>query len=300
MVDEPAAVAAAPVDLTEEPPEPAAKPAAFDWDAELPLDQFPEAMRESLKGKKLRDFATDHAKFRQAASKLGARNKELEAEIAKNAEKKVVEDLSDEELDTLIEERQAAQQVQSPDYQDVLEAYYETDEIPEEFLDAVEKNGVRVSREDAADFLRWRKDSRQQKIDAITAAAEGQAEGQDLWDWMGSEECTISREMIQGFNGQAREGDYSWVSLVVKKFNEFVEGGGKTANRRQQGRFSRSPTRRGRPPQPRAGEGDISAEQFRDQVLAVRGRQTRGEINKAEAMRLERELVARRRSTSGE
>lgn len=294
------AAVAEPVDLTDDvPKEPDAEPAAFDWSAELPLDEFPEGMRDSLKGKTLKDFAADHTKMRQIASKLGAKNKELEAAIAKAGDKKGIEDLSDDELAALVTEHQDKQIVPQVDYRDVVQTYIETDEVSEDFLDAVETNGARVTREDALDFLQWYKERRLQHIEHITAGAEG-VEGQDLWDWMESEECTVSKEILKGFNGQAREDDYSWVPLAAKKFNEFLEAGGKVGARRPQDRFSRGPRRRGRPPAPKPGEGDISAEEFSLQWRSLSAQQAAGKITKADELRAKRVLEKRRRRSTGE
>lgn len=302
MADDPAVVAADPVDLTEGggDPDPAPAPAAFDVDAEIPTDALPEGIRESLKGKSTKDMGELYAKSREYVSKLGARNKELEAALKAKGEKKSAEELSDDELDAMLEERQTAQQVQAPDYKEVLDAYFETDEIPEEFLDAVEKNGVRVNRDDIADFMRWRKDRRQEMIDSITAATEGKAEGQDLWDWMESEECTISREMLKGFNGQARESDYSWVPLAAKKLGEFIEGGGKVGARRVQSRFGRGPVRRGKPPAPKPGEGDISESDFKVEWMKLSQQQASNTITKADEIRAKKVLESRRRRTVGD
>lgn len=290
-------VATDPVDLTGGEAPPAPEPEPFDWKAEIPLDKFPEAMRESLKGKTFEGFAADHTKMRQIASKLGVRNKELESELEKQSGKKAAEDLSDAELDELLKDRLDKQIIQQPDYQQVVEGFIETGEVSEEFLDAVETGGVKVSREDALDYLEWFRDRRQQLIENLSVAAEG-VEGQDLWDWIGSEECTLDPEMIKGFNQQARrENDYSWVPLAVKKYNEWLEGGGKQPARGRPGRFA-GPTRRGRPPQPKAGEGEISKDDFASEYMKLSRQQARGEISKADEIKAKRVLEQRRRATA--
>lgn len=293
-------IADAPVDIGDVPEaEPAPKPAVFDWNAEMPLDKFPEGMRESLKGKSFEDFAADHAKFRQAASKLGARNKELEAEIEKKSGEKPAE-LTDEELDAMIQERQDKQIVQGVDYKAAIQSYFDTGEISEEFLDAVATNGARVSRRETLKILAILRQDQEQKIERITAAAEGQLEGQDLWDWMNSGECTLSESIKDGFEEQAEDGNYGWVNLAIKKYNEFLEGGGKQPARRGQGRFSGGPTRRGRAPQPKPGEGDISQDEFSVEWRALSQQQATGQISKADEMKAKKVLEQRRRRTMGE
>ncbi len=294
------AAAAEPVavgDLAGEPTDPEPAAAAITGDTELPLDLFPESIRESLKGKTLKQFAEDHGKMRQIASKLGARNKELEEAAGKKPEE--APGLTDEEIDELIKDRQATQLVQQPEYKEVLQTYFETDEVSEDFLDFVEEHGVKVGKRDALKFLAFVKADRQNKIDSIGAATDGAVDGEELWVWMESEECPLSREILAGFNELADEADYSWVGTLVKKYNEFLEGGGSKVKGSKAGRFT-GPTRRGRAAAPKAGEGDISKVEFQDQVMAVRRKQAAGQMTKAEAIRQERELTKRRQQTLGE
>lgn len=279
--------------------EPVVETPAFDIEAEIPSEALPEGIRESLRGKSVKDMGDLYAKSREYVSRLGAKNKELEAALAKKGEQKPAE-LTDEEIDTLLKDRQEKEIVQGPDYQEVLTNYLETDEIPEDFLDAVEKNGVRVSRRDVEKFMAYVKADRHQKIEHITAAADGVVEGQDLWDWMGSEECTMSEGILNGFNEQAEEGDYAWVGLVVKKYTEWMEGGGKPAARGKQSRFSRGPTRRGRPPQPRPGEGQLGADEFKTEWMKLTQQQASGQISKADEIKAKRTLEQRRRQTAGD
>lgn len=271
--------------------------AVFDVDAEMPAEALPESLRESLKGKSFKDVGDLLGKSREYVSKLGVKNKELEAAAAKAGEQKPAE-LTEEELEALVKDHQDKAVVQGPDYKEVLETYFETGEISEDFLDAAEKNGIRVSRRDVEKYLAFYKQDRQEKIDHITAAADG-VEGQDLWDWMASDDCHMSADILKGFNEQAEEGDYGWVGLAAKKYGEWLEGGGKPAGRGQ-GRFSRGPVRRGRAPQPRPGEGALDAEEFKAEWMKLGQQQARGQITKADEIKGKKVLEQRRRQTAGD
>lgn len=280
-------------------PEPEPKPAAVpepDWGKPIPEDHFPESMRESMKGKTVKDLAGDHAKSRQQLSRIGEEKKALETRISELEGKTTdAPDLTDDQKAEIAADYQAQQMVSQKDFREVLDEYFQTDEVSEDFLATIEKEGYRPTRSEALEFLHYIKQKRQTKIENIDAATEGAVEGEELWEWMMSEECPMSHDLLVGFNSQADEGEYAWVPLAVKKYQEWQEGGGKTS-KGGKGRF-KGPTRRGRAPQARAGEGDISKEDFTTQLLEVRRKRDQGQLSKADAMRAEKELIARREQT---
>ena len=242
----PVADAPDPVDLDTSPaldPD----PIPFTVDSEMPLDGFPDGMRESLKGKTVKQFSTDHAKMRRGFADLGEKNKSLEAELVELRSKKPeTKDLTDDEINDLIKERSDKEMVSGEDYREQLGSYFETGEISEEFLDVLSERGYKPSRRDTLKFLSFLKADRAAKIQNIEVAANGVVTGQDLWDWMESDDCTMSKESLIGLNDLAEEDDFSWVGTMVKKYQEWAEGGGTTARRTGKGRFA-GPTRRGRP-----------------------------------------------------
>lgn len=282
--------------------EPEPKPAAVpepDWGKPIPEDHFPESMRESMKGKTVKDLAGDHAKSRQQLSRIGEEKKVLEAKIAELEGKPTdAPELTDDQKAEIAADYQAQQMVSQQDFREVLSDFFDTGDVSEDFLATIEKEGYRPTRNEALEFLHYIKQKRQTKIDNINAATEGAVEGEELWEWMMSEECPVSHDLLVGFNSQADEGEYAWVPLAVKKYQEWQESGGKPT-KGGKGRF-KGPTRRGRAPQARAGEGDISKEELQTQLMDVRRKRDQGQLSKADAMRAEKELIARRKQTLGE
>ena len=288
----------APVEL-DTAPAPDADPAQFNVDSEMPLDGFPEGMRESLKGKSIKDFSVDHAKMRKGFQQLGEKNKGLEAELAELRDKKPdVVDLSEDEIEELIKDRSDKEMVSGPDYREQLNGYFETDEISEEFLDVLTERGFKPTRRDAMKFLSFLKSDRETKIQNIGDAAGGEVSGQDLWDWMASEDCPMSKESLIGMNDLAEEGDYTWVGTMLKKYREWADGGGTPGKRAGKGRFS-GPTRRGRPAPAGPDSQDIGKDDFQTAWMKLTAQQSRGEITKADEQRSKRELSSRRDRTLG-
>lgn len=290
-----------PIDMTggEPAPEVVAAP-EIDWSKPLPAEAFPEAMRDQMKGKSLGDFIGDGQKMRQAASQLGEKNKTLEARIAELENKPAEEkpQMSQEEIDQLLKDRSDAEMVSEPDYQAAVNHYYETDEIPEEFLEVMERRGYRPDRRTAMKFLSFLKSERTEKIEKIGVAAEGAVEGSELWAWMESDECSLSKSILHGFNEQAEEGDYSFVGLLVRKHQEWAEaGGGSRRMSSGKGRFSGGQTVHGRPIRQQESE-EITGEEFQDAVLEVRRKGRSGQLTAAQARKDEKALVARRAATN--
>ena len=301
MAKEATPVADPPADPVEVDPSPALDPdpVPFGLDSEMPLDGFPEGMRESLKGKTVKDFSTDHAKMRKGFAQLGEKNKALEAQVAELKGKEPnVDDLTDDQLAELMKERNDKEMVSGPDYREQLNNYFETDEVSEEFLDVLTERGYKPTRRDTLKFLSFLKADREAKIQSIDAAAGGEASGQDLWDWMASDDCTMSKEALIGLNDLAEEGDYTWVGTILKKYREWAEGGGTPGKRAGKGRFS-GPTRRGRPAPPGPDSQEISKEGFQTEWMTLTAKQSRGEISKVDEQRAKRELTARRDRTLG-
>ncbi len=283
----------APVEL-DTAPAPDADPAQFNVDSEMPLDGFPEGMRESLKGKSIKDFSVDHAKMRKGFQQLGEKNKGLEAELAELRDKKPdVVDLSEDEIEELIKDRSDKEMVSGPDYREQLNGYFETDEISEEFLEVITTRGFKPTRRDTLKFLSFLKADRAAKIESINVAANGAVAGQELWDWMESDDCTMSKESMIGLNDLAEEDDFSWVGTIVKKYQEWAEGGGTPVKRAGKGRFA-GPTRRGRPVPAASGEKDINKDDFQSQWMKLTNQFTSGQITRAQEVKAKRELAALR------
>ena len=290
-----------PVDLDPSPvldPEPVQIP--FGLDSEMPLDGFPEGMRESLKGKTVKAFSTDHANMRKGYAQIGEKNKALESELAElRAKKSTGDDLSEDQLAELMKERNDQEMVSQPDYREHLNGDFETGEVAEEFLEVLTTRGFKPTQRDTMKFLSFLKAERETKIQGIEDAAEGSATGQDLWDWMASDECTMSKESLIGLNDLAEEGDFSWVGTILKKYQEWSEGGGSLGRRAGKGRFSGGPVRRGQPAPPGPGDQDLGKNDFQVEWMALSGKQSRGEISKAQEQRAKRDLTARRDRTLG-
>ena len=295
------ATATDPIDMTGGgEPAPEATDAGIDWSKPLPADAFPEAMREQMKGKSLGDFIGDGQKMRQAASQLGEKNKTLEARIAELENKPAEEkpQMSQEELDQLLQDRSQAEMVSEPDYQQAVNHYYETDEIPEEFLEVMERRGYKPDRRTAMKFLAFLKSERSGKIEQIGIAADGAVEGAELWAWMESDQCSLSKAVLHGFNEQAEEGDYGFVGLLVRKHQEWAEsGGGSKRMTSGQGRFSSSQMTHGRPIKQQESQ-EISGPEFQEAVMEVRRKQRSGVFTKAKAKTEEAALVERRHATN--
>ncbi len=298
---EEAAIVDPPADPVDLDPSPALDPApvAFGLDSEMPLDGFPEGMRESLKGKSVKDFSTDHAKMRKGFAQLGEKNKALESQLAELKGKEPnVDDLTDDQLTALMKDRSEQEMVSGPDYREQINSYFETDEISEEFLDVLTERGYKPTRRDAMKFLSFLKADREAKIQGIDAAAGGEVPGQELWDWMASDDCSMSKEALIGMNDLAEEDDYTWVGTILKKYREWAEGGGTPGKRAGKGRFS-GPTRRGRPAPPGPDSEDLGKDGFQTGWMKLTAQQSRGEISKAEEQRAKRELTTRRDRTLG-
>ncbi len=289
-----------PIDMTgggEPAPEADSK---FDWSQPLPSEAFPEAMREQMKGKSLGDFIGDGQKMRQAASQLGEKNKTLEARISE-LENKPAEDkpeMSQGEIDQLLKDRSEAEMVSEPDYQEALSIYYETGEVPTDFLDVMERRGYKPDRRTALKFLSFLKSERAEKIEKIGLAAEGAVEGAELWAWMESDQCSLSKAVLHGFNEQAEEGDYGFVGLLVRKHQEWSEdGGGSKRMTSGQGRYSGGQTVHGRPIRQQESQ-DITGPEFTEAVMDVRRKQRSGALSKAQARKDEAALFERRKATN--
>ena len=290
-----------PADPVELDPSPALEkdPVSFGLDSEMPLDGFPEGMRESLKGKSVKDFSVDHAKMRKGFAQLGEKNKALEAQLEELKFKKTTsDDFSDDELAEMMKERNDKEMVSGPDYREQLNNYFETDEISEEFLDVLTERGFKPTRRDAMKFLSFLKADRETKIKNIGDAAGGEVSGEDLWDWMASDDCPMSKESLIGMNDLSEEGDYTWVGTMLKKYREWADGGGTPGRRAGKGRFS-GPTRRGRPAPAGPDSQDIGKDDFQTAWMKLTSQQSRGEITKADEKRAKRELTTRRDRTLG-
>ncbi len=298
---EEAAVVDPPADPVDLDPSPALDPApvSFGQDSEMPLDGFPEGMRESLKGKTVKDFSTDHAKMRKGFAQLGEKNKALESQLAELKGKETnVDDLTDDQLTALMKERSEQEMVSGPDYRVQLDNYFETDEVSEEFLDVLTERGFKPTRRDAMKFLSFLKADRESKIQHIDAAAGGEVSGKELWDWMASDDCSMSKEALIGMNDLAEEDDFTWVGTMLKKYREWAEGGGTPGKRAGKGRFS-GPTRRGRPVPPGPDSQELGKADFQTEWMTLTAKQSRGEITKADEQRAKRELSDRRNRTLG-
>ncbi len=275
-------------------PAPDVDPVPFNVDSEMPLGGFPEGMRESLKGKSIKDFSVDHAKMRKGFQQLGEKNKGLEAELAELRGKKPdAADLSEDEIEAMLKDRSDKEMISGPDYREHLNGYFETDEISEEFLDVMTTRGFKPTRRDTLKFLSFLKADRAAKIENINVAANGAVTGQELWDWMESDDCTMSKESLIGLNDLSEEDDFSWVGTMVKKYREWSEGGGTPVKRAGKGRFA-GPTRRGRPVPAASGEKDISKDDFQSQWMRLTNQRTAGQITKGEEAKKKRELAALR------
>lgn len=113
--------------------------------------------------------------------------------------------------------------VTGEEYSQVLAHFYDTGEVPGDFLKAVANQGVNVSPDELLSFFQWKKDSRAKLIEMGGDAAPEGVDFNDLLKWMGNGQSGYSENVRAGFQEMAAGGDFSWVTGVAAKYQKAIE-----------------------------------------------------------------------------
>lgn len=230
----PPAPAPAPAPAGGDPPAP---PPGY-WDTAVPGEGMPDVYKP-FAGKTPNEIAASHRELRSLSGTQGSRIKDLEGNL-KTAQEALTAATDGQ---TLNEDQQRQEQTREL-WRQSVHSYWK-DEGGDETLIQQLADATGLSREDVLDvhenFLSKRKvflakaNSDYPKIDV--PAIEG---------WIQAGESGISDGMMQAFYYLADEGYTGWLEVVQKKYEAFIEKGGRPTGQAAGG--ERHPLSRGKPP----------------------------------------------------
>ncbi len=186
--------------------------------------------------------------------------------------------------------------VTTEEYVQILDNFYETGEVPNDFVEAVAKQGAIVAPDELLEFFQWKKTKRE---GMMTAGAEAAPEGVDFSDllgWMSNGQSGFSEAERAGFQAMSARGNYSWVEMVAGDYQKAIEANDHRPNLKGN-RFMGGV--------PRGGKPAIGGDQvgFKDRAsfaAALRGVENDMTLNPGEKQSRRNALIRQRAKQAGE
>lgn len=209
-------------------------PPKFDASSVVPTGVLPNELK-MYEGKTWTDVFTGVGEMRKTLTESQTKNVELSEQLKKaSATPEGAE-----------EARQAAM-VTTDEYVQIQNNFYETGEVPQDFLEAVANQGAKVAPEELLAFFQWKKVNREAMLSAGGEAAPEGVDFNDLLGWMQAGDSGFSKEERAGFQKMSDRGNYSWVTMVAEDYKKAIEANTHRPNLRGN-RFMGGEARQGKP-----------------------------------------------------
>ena len=183
----------------------------FDASSAVPSGVLPQELN-MYEGKSWTDVFAGVGEMRKTLTSEQGKNKELEEKLKKAS-------ASPEGAEAA---RQAAM-VTTEEYVQIQDNFYETGEVPQDFLEAVANQGAKVAPEELLEFFQWKKGRREVMLAAGGEAAPEGVDFNDLLSWMTAGSSTFSKDERAGFQKMSERGNYSWVEMVAEDYKKAIE-----------------------------------------------------------------------------
>ncbi len=212
------------------------KPAApkFDSSSAVPAGVLPSELN-MYEGKTWDEVFKGVGELRKGFTEATTKNTELAEQLKKAAASP--------------EGAEAARQdamVTTEEYQQIQANYYETDEIPQDFIDAVAKQGAKIAPDEMREFFQWKKGRRETQLAAGAEASPEGVDFNDLLGWMAGGGSSFSEQERAGFQAMSDRGNFSWVEMVAGDYTKAIENNSHRPNLAGN-RFMGGEARKGKP-----------------------------------------------------
>lgn len=217
------------IDTKDAPPAP-----KFDASAPVPAGFLPSELN-MYEGKTWNEVFAGVGELRKGFTDATTKNAELTEQLKKAA-------ASPEGAEAA---RRAAM-VTTEEYKQILANFYDTGEVPQQFVDAVSNQGVVIDADETLEFFQWKKTKRETMMNAGAEASPEGVDFTDLLSWMSSGNSGYSENIRAGFQEMAEGGDYSWVTGVAERYAKAIESNSHRPNLKGN-RFMGGEPRHGKP-----------------------------------------------------
>jgi len=274
----------------------AAGGAEFDWATPLP-GNLPDNL-SSLKGKTFKDWADSSGNLRTKMNEQGNQiadltkaNEELQVGL------KQAQDQNRAPDDPAVKAAQQEQLRQMAErYDAASQEYILNGEVSEEFLEAVDGQPVRVTRDTMLDFFEYQKFKHENMVEKLSHHAD-RADvtpevTADIILWLKSGESPFDVDVRKGFDSMYKAENLSWFDTVLEKYDATFGDGQMHGDQRMQNRHQQNARKiRGRPVVTKDQRGFANAREFQEALIANRADRT---ITTRQRNAKEAELIAQR------
>lgn len=206
----------------------------FDASSAVPAGVLPTELN-MYEGKSWQDVFTGVGEMRKSFTEATTKNAELTEQLKKAA-------ASPEGAEAA---RQAAM-VTTEEYKQIQANFYETGEIPQNFIDAVAEQGAKVAPEELLEFFQWKKGRRETQLAAGAEASPEGVDFSDLLGWMAGGNSGFSEPERAGFQAMTERGNFAWVEMVAAEYTKAIENNSHRPNLTGN-RFMGGEARQGKP-----------------------------------------------------